>query len=398
MWIQEAQADCGSDDMASHVAQTDLVEDQLKLKTISESGRLPKKRIWVDLDNSPHVPFFIPIKRELEERGYEVLLTARDAYQVSELVEFYGLNCRKIGRHFGKNKFLKVVGVVTRALRLIPFLLKERPDLAVSHGSRAQILASSLLGIKSINIGDYEFVQDLVIFRPSWMIVPEIIPSESVGSRKNNILKYRGIKEDVYVPSFRANPSVRNELGLTEQDMVVSIRPPASEAHYHRPESDDLFYAVMEYLKDQPDIKIVLLPRNKHQEAEVREKWQELISERRVIIPERVVDGLNLIWFSDFVVSGGGTMNREAAALGVPVYSIFRGRIGAVDRYLSQTGRLTLIESPAEIPAKIKLVRRTGIGAFQSSNRPALQNIVEFIVSIVESEDPRLLSPQQAAH
>jgi len=296
--------------MESHVAQTDLVEDQIKLKTTSESRQLSKKKIWVDLDNSPHVPFFIPIKRELEERGYEVLLTARDAYQVSELVEFYGLNCRKIGRHFGKNKFLKVVGVVTRALRLIPFLLKERPELAVSHGSRAQILASSLLGIKSINIGDYEFVQDLVIFRPSWMIVPEIIPTESVGSRKNNILKYRGIKEDVYVPSFRANPSVRNELGLTEQDMVVSIRPPASEAHYHRPESDDLFNAVMEYLKDQPDIKIVLLPRNAHQEAEVREKWPELISRRRVIIPERVVDGLNLIWFSDFVVSGGGTMNR----------------------------------------------------------------------------------------
>jgi predicted glycosyltransferase len=384
--------------MESRVAQADVVEDQIKVKSTPESRRPSKKKIWVDLDNSPHVPFFIPIKRELEERGYEVLLTARDAYQVSELVDFYGLNCRKIGHHFGKNKFLKVVGVVTRALRLIPFLLKERPNLAVSHGSRAQILASSLLGIKSINIGDYEFVQDLVIFRPSWMIVPEIIPSESVGSRKNNILKYRGIKEDVYVPSFKADPSVRNELGLTEQDMVVSIRPPASEAHYHRPESDVLFYAVMEYLKAQPNIKIVLLPRNAHQEAEVRQKWPDLISQRRVIIPERVVDGLNLIWFSDFVVSGGGTMNREAAALGVPVYSIFRGKIGAVDRYLSETGRLTLIESPVEIPAKIKLVRRTGIGAFQSSNRPALQNIVDFIVSIVESEDPKLLSPQQTAH
>jgi predicted glycosyltransferase len=307
------------------------------------------------------------------------------------------LNCRKIGSHFGKNKFLKVVGLVTRALRLIPFLLRERPNLAVSHGSRAQILASSLLGIKSVNIGDYEFVQDLVIFRPSWMIVPEIIPIESIGRRKKNILKYQGIKEDVYVPAFKANSSVRSELGLTDRDMVVSIRPPASEAHYHRPESDDLFHAVMEYLKAQADIKIVLLPRNAHQEAEIRQKWPDLISERRVIIPERVVDGLNLIWFSDFVVSGGGTMNREAAALGVPVYSIFRGKIGAVDRYLSETGRLTLIESPAEIAEKIKLVRRTGIGAFQSSNRPALQNIVEFIVAILESEDPRLLSPEQTA-
>ena len=362
-----------------------------------EPNRSSRKKIWIDLDNSPHVPFFIPIKRELENRGYNVLLTARDAYQVSDLVEFYGLKCHKIGRHFGKNKLFKVAGVVSRALRLLPLLLKEKPDLAVSHGSRAQTLASSLLGIRSINIGDYEFVQDLVIFRPSWMIVPEIIPDSSVGSRKNHVLKYRGIKEDVYVPSFRADPSVRDEFGFTEQDLVVSIRPPASEAHYHRPESDDLFFAVVEYLKSQPNIKIVLLPRNANQEAELRNKWPDLISSRRVIIPERVVDGLNLIWFSDFVVSGGGTMNREAAALGVPVYSIFRGKIGAVDRYLAEEGRLTLIENAAEIPSKIKLARRNHTESFQSSSRPALQNIVDFIATIAESGDPKLVSVQQTA-
>jgi len=374
-----------------------VIEDQSTVGSAYEPNRSSRKKIWIDLDNSPHVPFFIPIKRELENRGYNVLLTARDAYQVSDLVEFYGLKCHKIGRHFGKNKLFKVAGVVSRALRLLPLLLKEKPDLAVSHGSRAQTLASSLLGIRSINIGDYEFVQDLVIFRPSWMIVPEIIPDSSVGSRKNHVLKYRGIKEDVYVPSFRADPSVRDEFGFTEQDLVVSIRPPASEAHYHRPESDDLFFAVVEYLKSQPNIKIVLLPRNANQEAELRNKWPDLISSRRVIIPERVVDGLNLIWFSDFVVSGGGTMNREAAALGVPVYSIFRGKIGAVDRYLAEEGRLTLIENAAEIPSKIKLARRNHTESFQSSSRPALQNIVDFIATIAESGDPKLVSVQQTA-
>jgi uncharacterized protein len=372
-------------------------EDQTAVNTTSEPTRRSRRKIWIDLDNSPHVPFFIPIKKELEVCGYDVVLTARDAYQVSELVDFYGLKCKTIGRHFGKNKFLKVVGVVTRALRLVPFLLKERPNLAVSHGSRAQILASSLLGIKSISLADYEFVQDLVLFRPSWVIVPDIIPDESVGPRNNHILKYRGLKEDVYVPSFKANPSVRHDLGLTDQDIVVSVRPPASEAHYHRPASDELFSVVMEYLKSQPNIRIVLLPRNARQEAEVRQKWPELVSQRRVIIPEHVVDGLNLIWFSDFVVSGGGTMNREAAALGVPVYSIFCGKIGAVDRYLSEQGRLTLIESPQDVPSKIKIAHRNGIGTFQSNSRPALQDIVEFIVAIVESRNPKLVSSASVA-
>lgn len=354
------------------------------------------KKVWIDLDNSPHVPFFLPIKRELEDRGYQVVLTARDAYQVKDLLDFYELQCQSIGKHFGKNKIFKVMGVISRALRLVPFLLKEKPDLGVSHGSRAQILASSLLRIKSINIGDYEFVQDLVIFRPSWMIVPEIIPEESLGSRKDQILKYRGIKEDVYVPLFKPDPAVREELGLRQQDLVVSIRPPASEAHYHRHESDELFAEVMKYLGAQPQIKIVLLPRNANQSAEIRQQWPELIEQGRVIIPEKVVNGLNLIWYSDFVVSGGGTMNREAAALGVPVYSIFRGKIGAVDRYLAEQGRLTLIENAAEIPQKIKLARRNNFSDIQNDARPALRTIVGFIVAILEAEDPRLISWPQA--
>jgi len=179
-------------------------------------------------------------------------------------------------------------------------------------------------------------------------------------------------------------------LGLTEDNIVVSLRPPATEAHYHRPESDELFAVVLNYLGSQPNVKVVLLPRNHRQEAEVRQKWPELVAQRRVIIPEHVVDGLNLIWFSDFVVSGGGTMNREAAALGVPVYSIFRGKTGAVDRYLSEQGRMTLIESPQDVPSKIKLIHRHGIGSFQTNSRPALQDILGFITAVVESRNPKL--------
>ncbi len=350
--------------------------------------KMPYKKIWIDLDNSPHVPFFIPIAKELEKRGYTILLTARDAYQVSELVDFYGLHCKKIGRHFGKNKFWKVVGLLARTASLLPLLIRERPSLAVSHGSRAQTLASSLLRMESVLLADYEFVQDLLFFQPSWVIVPEVLPNESVRFRKARILKYRGLKEEVYVPSFRVNPSVKVELGLGERDIIVSVRPPASEAHYHRPESDELFSAVMEHLKTCPDIKIVLLPRNRNQEIELRKRWPELISQRRAIIPERVVDGLNLIWFSDFVISGGGTMNREAAALGVPVYSIFRGKIGAVDRHLADEGRLILIESPSDISSKVKLVRRRDRGGFAGANRSALQDIVHFISAISESRDP----------
>jgi predicted glycosyltransferase len=358
------------------------------VKTATDSRSSAKKKIWIDLDNSPHVPFFIPITKELERRGYQVILTARDAYQVSELVDFYGVNCKKIGRHYGKNKFLKVIGVCWRAVRLIALMLKERPNLALSHGSRAQILAASLMGISSVAMSDYEHAQSLAFFRPSWIIYPDVIPNEKLGFREDRILKYCGIKEDVYVPSFKPDPTVRKSLGLSKEELVVTIRPPANEAHYHRPESDELFHAAVTYLAMQPGLRLVLLPRNSRQDAHVRQLWPELISSGKMIIPEHVVDGLNLIWFSDLVVSGGGTMNREAAALGIPVYSIFRGKTGAVDRYLADQGRLTLIEKVDDIPSKIILAHRNTLAKHESGDRPALQTIVDYVSAILESKNP----------
>jgi predicted glycosyltransferase len=94
-------------------------------------------------------------------------------------------------------------------------------------------------------------------------------------------------------------------------------------------------------------------------------------------MPDKVLNGLDLIWHSDLVISGGGTMNREAAAMGVPVYSIFRGKLGAVDRYLSETGRLSLIQSRADVSAKIKVAKRQQRASPEPS--PALSEIVATI-------------------
>jgi predicted glycosyltransferase len=345
------------------------------------------KKIWIDLDNSPHIPFFSPIIKELEARGGDVILTARDAYQVTELVDLFGLDCYRVGKHYGKNKFLKVFGVLDRALRLVPLLLREKPDLALSHGSRAQMLAAYLLRIPCIAIMDYEFAhQGLLWVNPTWVICPAVIPDEAVKLSKDHILRYRGIKEDVYVPCFKSDPATRAKLGLTDVDLVVTIRPPATEAHYHRPESDVLFRGVIDYLAEQPDVKMVVLPRNSRQDASLRETWPQLIASRKVIIPEQVLDGMNLIWHSDLVVSGGGTMNREAAALGVPVYSIFRSQIGKVDQYLTDTGRLILLEDVADARKKLKLQRRSRPAEPEDKERQAMTDIVDEIASVLKTQ------------
>jgi predicted glycosyltransferase len=348
-------------------------------------GSKGPKRIWIDLDNSPHVPFFVPIIEELEKQGYATFLTARDACQVVELVDLHGLSCEKIGRHYGKNKFMKVMGTCYRALQLIRAARKEDLALAVSHGSRSQLIAAAVLRIPSLLIFDYEFAKGLKAINPTWTMMPEVIFSEADSAHAKRTMKYPGLKEDAYIARFRPDPAIRSRLGVAEQDLMITIRPPASEAHYHNSESDGLFHAIVDFLGQKTGARMVVLPRYERQAAFIRSTWPELIDSGGIIIPDHVVNGLNLLWYSDLVISGGGTMNREAAALGVPVYSIFRGTIGAVDRYLSEAGRLVLLERAEDFNSKIRLCRWERPETPGKCQTSTLSAIVGNIVSILKS-------------
>lgn len=344
----------------------------------------PSKKIWIDLDNSPHVPLFIPIIEELEKKGYQVLLTARNSYQVCELLNLHHLSCKVVGRHYGKKWLLKVLGTALRTAQLLPWVLKSKPDLSVSHGSRAQVLASNLLGIPSVMMLDYEFSNATAFINPDWTFVPEVIPGDRVHQNPDHVLRYPGLKEDVYAPRLKSDANIRILLGIRPEELLVTVRPPATEAHYHNPEGEQFLTETLKYLLDQPSVRVVMLPRNGNQDSILRSSWTPAIQGGRIIIPDQALDGMNLIWNSDLVISGGGTMNREAAALGVPVYSIFRGRMGAVDQYLAKTGRLTLIEKIEDIRTKIALVRRQPGFRGSTNESAALDCIVNAVSSIAE--------------
>ena len=343
-------------------------------------------KIWIDLDNTPHVPFFKPIIRELKQAGFDVLLTARDAFQVCELADRSGLKYTRIGRHYGKNRLLKVTGLLWRSLQLIPTVLRERPMLAVSHGARSQIFLANLLRIPTVLIMDYEHAKTPPMVRPKWEIIPDSISASSLYVPAERVRTYSGIKEDVYAAEFQPAPDFAETLGLSATNIIVTVRPPATEAHYHNPESELLFVEFMKMLHETPGTQAVLLPRNKKQADEITQNWPQWFENGKVIIPKTAVDGLNLLWHSDLVVSGGGTMNREAAALGVPVYSIFRGPIGAVDKRLAAEGRLHLITSVAEVRQKIRLAKRDTSAASLNSGKAALQNIIDHLRTIASIE------------
>jgi hypothetical protein len=246
-------------------------------------------------------------------------------------------------------------------------------------------MLSSLLGIPTIHFFDYEFIQWLPFLKPTLGMAPDLVKDPDVAKNfKRGFRVYSGLKEDVYVSSFRPDPSVLRKLNLRDEDIVATIRPPATEAHYHNPESEKLYYEVVEYLGSNPDVRMVILPRNEKTQRElVYKTWPKWCDERKIIVPDQVLNGLDLIWQSDFLVSGGGTMNREAAALGVPVYSIFRGKIGSVDRYLAERGRLTLIETVEDVRSKIRPIKRPKSKEADLGDRVALKQIMAAIEEVI---------------
>lgn len=343
-------------------------------------------RVWIDFENTPHIPFFKPIIEALRRQGHEVVLTARDGYQTCELADHHGLEYAAIGHHRGKHLPAKVAGLLGRSLQLVRHVGGERPDLALNLGSRSQNLAAKLLGIPIAEIMDYEHSAESSLLGPRWFLMPDAVPSELYADPDGDRVRtYHGLKEDVYVPFFRPAPAILRSLGVDGASLLVTARPPATEAHYHNPESEALFECFMDRVLAIEGARVVLLPRNRRQEDALRRAHPEWFGDGRVVVPAEVVDGLNLIWHSDLVVSGGGTMNREAAALGVPVCSIFRGPLGAVDRRLADEGRLILIESEQDIVDKVALVPRSKPAEPSPEPRPALSDILGHLERILAS-------------
>ncbi|CAN5854466.1 DUF354 domain-containing protein [soil metagenome] len=311
------------------------------------------RRAWIDLTNSPHVLFFRPILRRLEEAGVETIVTARDFAQTLGLLERFGIAHTVIGRHGGASLAGKASGLARRSAALVRFgrsrgLGRDR-DLsqAVSHGSNDLAVAARLLRLHSTVLHDFEGAAGMhrINFRlASKVMLPEVIPLDDVlalGLDEACYRSYRGLKEQVALADFAPDPGVLGELGLDEARPIAVLRPPATMSLYHRGLHNSLFDEVLEHLLSS-EAQVVALPRTPAQA-------EDLARQPGVVIPARVVDGPSLVWAADVVVSAGGTMNREAAVLGVPTWTTFAGRLGAVDRMLVEQGRMRVLERVEDV-------------------------------------------------
>jgi predicted glycosyltransferase len=308
-------------------------------------------RIWIDLANSPHVPFFRALTPEFTRRGHQVELTARDYAQTVELSKAAGWTPAVIGGHGGGKLTGKAGNLVGRAAALARWARGRGFNLAVSHNSYAQIAAASGLGIRTVTLMDYEHqpANHLAFRLASRVIVPRAFPDTALrryGAARGKVKRYEGTKEDVYLAEFTPDSNFGETLlafGVRQNDILVIVRPPASEALYHRFENQ-LFEELLTRLFARDDVKVILLARTEGQRAEFEKR-----SQPNLILPRQALDGANLIAAADLVVSAGGTMNREAAALGVPAATIYAGEWAAIDEHLLREGRLLRITSSEDI-------------------------------------------------
>ncbi len=311
------------------------------------------------------------------ENGAEVLVTAREYGQTVGLLEMLGIEHTVVGRHGGGSKVGKVAALADRSARLSRVAWKFRPDLAVAHGSVDLALISATFIIPSAQLQDYEFagIQRQLAFRiAKRVLVPDSIPADrmaKVGAKGAKLVQYPGLKEDYYLADFVPDRAVIDELDIDLERVLVVVRPPPETSEYHA--ENPLYEKVLDRLATAEGVTAVVIPRTDSQADRARGRGSS-----NLVVPDRAIDAQSLIAFSDLVVSAGGTMNREAVALGTPVYTTFAGKMGGVDEALIADGRLSVLTDADQF----ELVKRSDQAGPRNPRDPGV--LVEGILGALD--------------
>jgi hypothetical protein len=302
-------------------------------------------KVWVDLTAAAHPLVFRPLIQRLEAQGHAVEITSREYGQTLQLIESHGMTATVIGHHGGRSAFGKAEQLFTRTRKLRAWAKPRGFDLALAHGSHELTMTARSLGIPSATTFDYEYAwlqHQLGCRAATRVVVPDAIPADRLakyGAKPPKLRQYPGLKEEYYLSDFEPDASVLRDWSIDPARILVVLRPPPEFSLYHRHENA-VFPETLELLGRRDDVHAFVIPRTDAQRDQVR-----TLDLPSMIVPERAVDAQSLIAFADLVVSAGGTMNREAVALGVPVYSTFEGRLGGVDEQLLRDNRLRLLKS-----------------------------------------------------
>lgn len=339
--------------------------------------------IWFDLDNSPHVPLFRPIFARLDQWDIPYYVTAREFAQTRNLLDFWKVKHTLVGTHAGKNKIRKILNLVQRSSQLKSTVAGLGIQLAVSHGSRSQVVAAKRMSIPSIVMLDYEYTENRIFNTlATYILVPVYIPDSrlaTAGFNLRKVIRYKGFKEELYLQDFVPDPRFFDEIGLREDQILVTIRPPGMVGNYHDSRSEELLLCALNHFSSNPNVICLIVNRTKREKQFVTSH----LGNRRDTIRflEKPVDGLQLLYHSDIALSGGGTMNREAALLGTETYSFFTGRRPYLDEYLEQQGMMHFVNSTKDIENIVATKKTRGPRSFRSN-----ADLVDSVTTIIKEK------------
>jgi predicted glycosyltransferase len=318
-------------------------------------------RVWVDLTNTAHVLVLRPLVDALGARGHEVTITARPLSHTVDLLEDWGHPYTLLGRHGGTSRVAKGRAAADRVARMVRFGRGRGFDRGLAHGSTDLPVAARLLGIPNTTMFDYEWavLQHSVNGRlANRVLMPDAIPAERVaryGARGTKLVRYPGLKEEYYLDGFRPDAGLLARLGVDAAQVVAVVRTAPAYALYLGGSENPLLPRLLERLNAAEGVQTIVLTRTPEQADSLRRLGLD-----RLVMPPRAVDGRSIVALADVLVSAGGTMNREAAVLGTPVWSMFEGRPGAIDEMLIAQGRLKALRDPGDVVLERKAQRLNG--------------------------------------
>lgn len=305
-------------------------------------------KIWIDFDNTPHVNVLLPLINKLESK-HEFLLTARNVFETVPLLRKKGINPRVYGTHKGKNRIKKVYGLVARIMQL--FFNLPKFDIGFSLGGNTTSTISKLRGKPSIVFSDNDISFKAPAYKfGSHFIFPSYFDHSKISKKYNvkasHIYTFNGFKENIYIADYEPDPSFLNSLPFTK---FITIRPENLKASYVPIDSKTIVKDLFEVFKD---FNILFLPRYK-EERDYAKGFDN------IYIPDEPLNGLDVCYYTDAMLTGAGTFAREAALLGTPAVSFFPGKTFlTVDLIMQEKGWEFKSRNPIEILDYVKTAKK----------------------------------------
>jgi predicted glycosyltransferase len=311
----------------------------------------PAVHVWIDIENPPQVQYLLPFVDAFADRGCKVSLTARAYGNTLDLLRLRGAAFTAVGAESRRSRVAKMAVAMNRAVGLRRHLHgRGRPQFLLGS-SRAGALAAASMAVPSFVISDYEYADSRLFgLTGATILYPDVIdpaPFLKSGVRRSRLVPFRGLKEDISFAGLDLERIPPYELEGIPDDRIVRVlfRPPAERSHYYSSASRALALRTLGYFATREDAVVIMAPRHPWQKEDLKQfSWRN-----QPLVLREPVAFVALLKAVDLVVSSGGTMVREAAYLGLPAYTVFKSRIGGVDRHLASLGRMRVIESEEQL-------------------------------------------------